>query len=90
MLEDEIKKIIDEFSEVSKKHGLYSYETSEYIKQYESTEMEEYLKMARRLLRIVNETFGEDIGQIDDKVAYYEDGEEGLGSEEDKDDLNNF
>lgn len=90
MLEDEIKKIIDEYSEISKKHGLYSYEASEYIKQYENTDMEEYLKFARRMLRMVNETFGEDIGQIDDKVAYYKDGEGDLGSEEDKNDLNNF
>ncbi len=90
MLEDEIKKIIDEFSKVTKKHGLYSYESSEFIKQYENTETEEYLKMARKLLRIVDETFGENIGQIDDKVAYYEDGEGDLGNEEDKNDLNNF
>lgn len=93
MLEDEIKKIIDEYSDITKKHGLYSYEAANFVKQYENNiEVEDYLRFARQMLRKIKEVLKEDLGTIEDKVTYYEDGKTNLGMGEDLDenDLNNF
>ncbi|MBI4918455.1 hypothetical protein HY837_00885 [archaeon] len=72
---EELKKIIDKYSEVTKKHGLYSYEASEFIKQYEDNlAVYDFLRFSRQLLRNLKEVLGEDLGTIEDKLTYYEDG----------------
>ncbi len=75
MDEEDLKKIIDEYSEVTKNHGLYSYEASNFAKQYEDNlAVHDLLRFSRQLLRHIKEAMGEDLGTIEDKVTYYEDG----------------
>jgi len=80
--EEEFKKIIIEYAGITKKHGLYSYEASDFIRQYENDQkIYDYLRFSRQVVRKIKEIFGEDLGSIEDKVLYYEDSKE-LGLED--------
>lgn len=75
-MDEELKKIIAEYVELTKKYGLYSYEASQFIKQYQDDVLVyDHLRFSRQLLRSIKEILDEDLGVIEDKVLYYEDGE---------------